>query len=129
MSALASTGTLSKNISYRDMKITLDGEELVPKDVNGNPTEPFIMDDSTYLPLRAIASALGLQVEWDGKTSTAILSHKEHADVYITRTGSKYHYDSNCNGGTYWPVSYETAVGMGLKPCDKCVLTNEHPQG
>ena len=129
VSASASTGTINKDITYRDIKIMLNGEELVPKDANGDPTEPFIMDGSTYLPVRAIAGTLGLDVGWDGETSTVLLTENEHANVYITRTGSKYHYDSTCNGGIYWPVPMETAIGMGLTPCDKCVLTNEHPEG
>ena len=129
VSATASSNTISKEITYRDIKITLNGKELIPTDANGNPTEPFIMDGSTYLPVRAIAGAVGLDVGWDGETSTVILNENEHANVYVTRTGSKYHYDPTCNGGTFWPVPIETAIGMGLEPCDKCVLTNEHPEG
>ena len=75
ITAFASTGTVKKDIAYRNIKVTLNGEVLNPKDANGNPTEPFIMDDSTYLPVRAIAEALGLEVGWDGETSTVILSN------------------------------------------------------
>ena len=41
--------------------------------------------------------------------------------VYVTATGSKYHNDPHCNGGTYWPVPLDTAIGMGLTPCSKCI--------
>lgn len=41
--------------------------------------------------------------------------------VYITRTGKKYHYDSQCNGGTYYPATLEEALQKGLEPCGKCV--------
>ena len=130
VSVSASSNTISKEITYRDIKISLNGQPMTPKDANGNPTEPFIMDGSTYLPVRAIAGALGLEVDWDAATSTVILNKPEATrSVYITRTGSKYHYDSTCNGGTYWPVPLDTATGMGLEPCDKCVLTNDHPTG
>ncbi|MBQ9997667.1 MAG: hypothetical protein IJP19_01465, partial [Clostridia bacterium] len=30
---------------------------------------------TTYLPVRAVASALGMDVDWDGNTSTVILSN------------------------------------------------------
>ena len=40
--------------------------------------------------------------------------------VYITPTGSKYHYDNNCNGGTYIPSTLAEAQAMGLTPCKKC---------
>lgn len=40
--------------------------------------------------------------------------------VYITPTGSKYHYDNNCNGGTYIASTLGEAKSMGLEPCKKC---------
>lgn len=45
----------------------------------------------------------------------------EDKTVYITRTGSKYHYDSSCNGGTYYAVKLSEATAKGLTPCAKCV--------
>ena len=57
LSVSASTGTVTKELSYSDIKITLDGEELIPSDANGNYVEPFIIDGTTYLPVRGIASA------------------------------------------------------------------------
>lgn len=129
LSVSASSGEKDATLYYRDIKITLNGKEIVPVDASGNPVEPFIIDGTTYLPVRAVAGALGLEVGWDGSTSTVLLGTGEHASVYITRTGSKYHYDDQCNGGTYWPVPFDTAVGMGLQPCDKCVLTTDHPNG
>ena len=59
---------------YNDIKITLDGAPLVPKDVNGNIVEPFIIDGTTYLPVRAVGSALGLGVDWNSQTSTVLLT-------------------------------------------------------
>ena len=61
-------------LTYRDIKITLDGKEIIPKDVNGNIVEPFIIGGTTYLPVRAIAGAVGLDVKWDGDTSTVVLA-------------------------------------------------------
>lgn len=115
--AAAATGAVTKELHYNNIKVTLDGKAL-----NLNTVEPFIIDGTTYLPVRAVSEALGLDVDWDGATSTVILTTPlESRDIYITRTGSKYHYDGTCNGGTYWPVPYDTAIGMGLTPCDKCV--------
>lgn len=74
ISAVASTGTVNKDITYRNIQITLDGKALAPKDVNGAPTEPFIMDGSTYLPVRAVAEALGVDIGWDDSASTVTLS-------------------------------------------------------
>ena len=61
-------------ITYREIKVLLDGRQINPTDVNGTSTEPFIMNDSTFLPVRAIAGALGLNVSWDNETSTVYLN-------------------------------------------------------
>lgn len=120
--AAATVGKQLVEISYRDITITLDGKAVNLVDANGNPVEPFLLNGSNYLPIRAAATALGLEVGWDGDTHTIILEHPaESRPTYITRTGKRWHNDPNCNGGTYWEVPYSTAVGMGLTPCDKCV--------
>lgn len=75
--ALAAT-VRQLDANYSGIKITLDGLELVPKDSNGNIVEPFTVNGTTYLPVRAIADALGLGVSWDGATQT----------VKLTRDGS-----------------------------------------
>lgn len=59
------------------VRIVLNGDELVPTDANGKRVDPIIVEGTTYLPVRAIASALGLEVGWDGETSTVSLIKKE----------------------------------------------------
>ena len=123
VAVFASTGTKTAELAYRDIKISLNGKEFTPKDAAGNVVEPFIIDGTTYLPVRAVAEALNLNVECDNATSTVKLTRPEGSKpVYITATGKRYHYDSTCNGGTYWEAPLSSAVGMGLTPCDKCVI-------
>ena len=118
----ATNGKVMKELEYRDIKVSLDGEVLDLRDAQGNVVEPFKFDGTNYVPVRAIAQILGLNVAWDGKNATVLLTTpEEQKPTYITRTGSKYHQDPNCNGGTYWEVSLSSAKGMGLKPCDKCI--------
>lgn len=120
--ALATTGKVTKELEYRNISVSLDGKKLDLKDAQGNVVEPFMFDGTNYLPVRALAESLGLSVAWDGSTNTVVLSTPQDAQAtYITRTGSKYHNDAHCNGGTYWEVPFATAVGMGLEPCEKCV--------
>ncbi len=72
--AIASNGAKTAELFYRDIKIKLNGRVITPKYDNGTVVEPFIIDGTTYLPVRAVAEALGLCVEWDDATSTVILS-------------------------------------------------------
>ena len=66
--------------TYRDIKITIDGTQIEPKDANGNTVEPFIVDGTTYLPVRAIADAIGYTVAWDGNSNTVILTSPEEKE-------------------------------------------------
>ena len=73
--AFASTLTKTAKLVYNDIKITLNGNTVTPKDANGNTVEPFIIDGTTYLPVRAISNALGINVTWDGNTNTVVMTN------------------------------------------------------
>ena len=74
ITVFAATGYQSAQIYYKNIKIIIDGEQITPKDVLGNIVDPFIMDGTTYLPVRAVSEALGMDVVWDGKTYTVYLN-------------------------------------------------------
>ncbi len=72
---------------YNNIKIYIDGAEIVPKDSNGNTVEPFTMNGTTYLPVRAISNAFGQEVEWDGETQSIYIGKKDQTkpDNYLDR--------------------------------------------
>lgn len=72
--AIATSATKTAQLIYNNIKISLDGVNLTPTDANGNPVEPFVINGTTYLPVRAVGNALGLNVNWNGVTNTAELS-------------------------------------------------------
>lgn len=74
-------------IFYNNIKIYLDGGEIVPRDATGNTVEPFTMNGTTYLPVRAIANAFGQDVEWDGATQSIYIGKKDATkpDNYLDR--------------------------------------------
>ena len=72
--AAAVTGSRPIQANYTDIKVMLDGEFLVLTDANGKTVEPFAVDGTTYLPVRAVAGALGLGVDWLAETSTVALT-------------------------------------------------------
>jgi hypothetical protein len=75
--AAAASRTIQATLLYRDIKIEIDGGEIMPRDAAGNIVEPFIIDGTTYLPVRAVAEALGMEVGWDDATSTVRLISKQ----------------------------------------------------
>lgn len=46
---------------------------------------------------------------------------ENHTNIYVTKTGKRYHYDNHCNGGTYYLSTLSDALSRGLTPCNKCV--------
>ncbi len=58
---------------YRDIKLNINGQIVVPKDTDGVVVDPFIVDGTTYLPIRAVSEALGKTVDWNEATSTVIV--------------------------------------------------------
>lgn len=72
--AQATVGKKTMTADYNNIKIELDGQQITPTDANGKAVEPFAVDGTTYLPVRAVSEALGVDVEWDGNTSTVLLS-------------------------------------------------------
>ncbi len=55
------------------IKVVLHGEKFEPKETDGSKLVPITYKGRTYLPLRAVAEAAGLEVTWDANTSTAYL--------------------------------------------------------
>lgn len=77
----AANADKNAKLSYRDIKICIDGQVITPKDANGKVVEPFIYDGTTYLPVRAVGAALGKAVDYDGKTHTVYLGAKPAGGV------------------------------------------------
>lgn len=71
----AASGTVPAQLLYENIRIFLDGDELVPKDANGVTVEPFIIDGTTYVPIRAISEAYDKEVSWD----------EEKKEIHINR--------------------------------------------
>jgi hypothetical protein len=66
-------------VTYNDLKIIVDGNEVVPKDANGNEVQPFSFEGTNYLPLRALANSFGYpneDIEYDQETNTVYIGGK-----------------------------------------------------
>jgi hypothetical protein len=68
--AFASVGAYPLMASFADIRIFVDGKQVDPRDANGTSVEPFIINGTTYLPVRAVAEALGMEVSWDNASKS-----------------------------------------------------------
>lgn len=78
--------TVNKAISvvYRNIKIYVDGSWIESKDAAGNKVEAFIYNGTTYLPVRAVAEALGKDVAWDSKTNSVYIGKMPVQEVRVS---------------------------------------------
>lgn len=143
--AMATVGTKAANLEYSNIQVTLDGAPVNLVDVNGNPVEPFIISGTTYLPVRAVAGAFGLEVDWDGATQTVILKHPSAIDqtpnptqnpvpsmqpirghdpymtVYVSNRSNTIHSVSDCSGmRNYREMKLYEAEAKGYAYCNDC---------
>lgn len=86
--AYAKDLTTMLQVRYRDIKVMVDGQEVV------SDTEPFIVvaEGRVYLGARALAEALGATVAWDDASSTVIVTSGQAATE--TRSGDKIVYSN-----------------------------------
>lgn len=66
--AFAKVSSMSIPVNYNNIKVVVDGKELK------TDKEPFTYEGTTYLPVRAVAEAVGKEVKWDSATQTVTLS-------------------------------------------------------
>ena len=73
VTVLANAVTRQITVTSGHINLVIDGKAVIPRDAEGNVVEPFVHEGTTFLPVRAIADALGMDVRWDGDTSTVHL--------------------------------------------------------
>ena len=108
------------------------------------------IDGRTLVPVRFVSESLQADVQWIQESQTVQITTQDGGSttaptvtptptpsptpspapseapstghtIYVTKTGKRYHYDPNCNGGTYYESTLEEALARGLTPCEKCV--------
>ncbi|MCT4597348.1 MAG: peptidylprolyl isomerase [Vallitalea sp.] len=63
---------ITAQVSY-EIKMMLNGKEFNPKEDDGTELKPIVYNDRTYLPVRTLCDAIGVDVKWEGKTKTVLL--------------------------------------------------------
>lgn len=95
--ASAASG-LQEIAAYLNANITvkLDGEAQTFLDAQGNRVYPITYNGTTYLPVRAVAGLVGLDVDWDQATQTVLLGKTNGVDLIDTYKAYNFAY-----GGAY----------------------------
>lgn len=65
----AANYTKTINATYRNIGVTYNGTSKTLS------AEPFLVDGSTYVPLRAVSEIMGADVSWNGSTNTVTITN------------------------------------------------------
>ncbi|MCL2217984.1 MAG: stalk domain-containing protein [Defluviitaleaceae bacterium] len=103
---VANTQTVTREITY-GVRVNLNGQ-LMQFDYDNRP---FVMGSRTFLPVRALAEALDLPVDFDPSTNTAYLGNR-FAGQRRPLTQAAPHFDTGggISGGTFDGASPTTAA-------------------
>lgn len=71
------------DVFYNGIDVYVNGAKTELWDSNGNAVEPFIYNGNVYLPLPAVAQALGWSYSWDGSTMSAYLGAQPGERQYL----------------------------------------------
>lgn len=67
--SMALSGLKTIDVMYNNIKIAVDGKEVE------TDSEPFIYEGRTYVPIRFVSEALGMEVNWNDKTKTVEITN------------------------------------------------------
>jgi len=148
--AAATVGSKTATLDYNNISVALDGKPVALADANGNAVEPFAIAGTTYLPVRAVASALGLNVNWNSATSTVELATQgatqvetpvvtpapeskptdgtqfirglsPDTTVYVSYRSNTVHSVHDCSGmKSYREMTIADATSRGYEFCPTC---------
>lgn len=113
--ALASGFTRTIQANYVGVKLVINGVEVKPTDAAGNPVEPFISEGTTYLPVRAVAEALGEEVSWDGTTKTVSIGKAVSPETIPYQVNGGTLYDGTTLDSTFSVAGKKYNAGVVLR--------------
>ncbi len=90
--APAAASTIKQiKVAMGDIKIYIDGDLQIPRDVTGKQVEPMIYEGTTYLPVRALTGMLtDKPVNWDAASQSVYIGEKPGAGSVQLDTLEEY---------------------------------------
>lgn len=130
------TATL-ENVVVDGIKIVIDGKEFTCTDANGAVVKPMRYKGTTYIPVRAVSTAFGKAVYWDGEEETVYLGKMDGKLKEPTATledfkniGSKEGFESQKNVfdnyDGYYPNAYKSYNFWYSSEYFECLLDKKY---
>lgn len=110
--------TKTQLTGYSGVKVYVDGQQIIPRDVTGKEVDVFIINGTTYLPARAISNIFGASINWNQETNSAILNRNSFTinngnNIIIDDGFNDIIIDDNNNGnmdGAYYYDEYGNKI-------------------
>ena len=84
----------NKSISAsKGIKLIVNGKECIPKDANGNIKDIYVVNGTTYVPVRAITEALCLPITWSDKTNSVFIGNHKSTDLTVENINDPEYFD------------------------------------
>ena len=116
----AVNGTTISALLNGSVKMMLNGNAYTAKDTSGNVLLPITYNNRTYLPVRALAEALNVPIDYDSSTNTIWIGERNET-VKITNADQYNDYY-----GTV--ITQDSALLKGGDKTYKWGITNNKPQ-
>lgn len=141
VAAVATDGLRTlENVKVGGIRIVIDNKEFTCTDANGAVVEPMIYNGTTYIPVRAVSTAFGKAVYWDGEENTVYLGKMDGKlkkptatfDDLINIAGDKGSFKKQKNltdiRNNFYNSAYrvESWVGSNEKDCCEYLLNGKY---
>lgn len=108
------------DVIYNDIKVYINGALTEFTDAWGEEVEPFIYNGNVYLPLPAVADAMGVGYSWDGSTMSAYLGAQVGEQQYLLDVCPPYQdnyidYYTTANGESVTLAGQKYTNGIRLR--------------
>ena len=126
--AAAAAGDLSTISVTRDVKVLVNGAVFTPRDANGKEVSVFAHEGTTYVPLRAVAEAFGLEVSYDAGQQAAVINGSTDSGSQVKPPVSDdVHYIVSCGpeqmeGETFYSEIEDDMRYLLEDPSQKAVM-------
>jgi len=116
----AANGTTVSAMLNGTVKMMLNGNDYKAKDTSSNVLLPITYNDRTYLPVRALADALNVPIEYETSTNTIWIGARNQTVQITSADQYKDYY------GTV--ITQDSALLKGGDKTYKWGITNNQPQ-